>query len=234
MLNIAIVDDEAAEREHIRRCLDYLADTKGVRSCVEEFTSADSFLINYEGVYDIIFMDIEFPTGLDGMSAARKLRKMDSTVILIFITNMAQLAIQGYEVDALDFIVKPVDKYTFLLKMTRVLPRVVRQHQECVTIRAEKQMVSLRVGLIRYLEVDGHYVIYHSREGIFSEYITLSAAEKKLNNPAFYRCDRGRLVNMRFITQIGRDTCTVDGVELDIARKQRGQFLRAYARFLNG
>lgn len=233
-MNIAIVDDEAAEREHIRHCLDYVAETKAVKFYADEFDSADSFLMHYKSIYDIVFMDIEFSTGSDGMSAAQKLRKMDSTVVLIFITNMAQLAIQGYEVEALDFIVKPVDKYTFLLKMTRALTRVVRRNQECITIRAERETVSLRISLIQYLQVDGHYVIYHSREGTFSEYISLSMAEKKLNDPAFCRCDRGCLVNMRFITQIGRDTCTVDGKELDIARKRRSQFLRAYAGFLNG
>lgn len=234
MLNIAIVDDEAAEREHIRRCLDYVAEVRGVEFYANEFDSADSFLMRYESTYDIVFMDIEFPSGQDGMSAAQELRKMDDTVVLIFVTNMAQLAVQGYAVDALDFIVKPIDKHTFLLKMTRALGRVVRRRQECIMVRAEGEAVRLRTHLIRYLEVDGHYVIYHSREGTFSEYISLSAAEKKLNDPAFYRCDRGCLVNMRFITQIGRDTCTVDGEELDIARKQRSQFLRAYAGFLNG
>lgn len=234
MLNIAIVDDEAAERAHVRRCLDYVTQVKGTAFRVEEFSSAERFLMRYECVYDIVFMDIEFPAGLDGMSAARELRRMDATVVLIFITNMAQLAVQGYEVEALDFIVKPVDKYTFLLKMTRALGRVVRRSQECITVRADGETVSLRVSLIRYLKVDGHYVVYHSREGTFAEYISLSAAEKKLGDPAFYRCDRGCLVNMRFITQIGQNTCTVDGEELDLARKQHSRFLRAYAEFLNG
>lgn len=234
MLNVAVVDDEAEERARMRECLDFVAEQQKVEIFVDEYSSADGFLVKYQPKYDIVFMDIEFSAGLDGMAAARALRKMDQTVVLIFVTNMAQLAIHGYEVEALDFIVKPLDKYTFLLKMTRALGRVVQRNRECIIVRAEGETVSLRTHLIRYLEVDGHYVIYHSREGTFSEYISLSAAEKKLDDPAFYRCDRGCLVNMRFITQIGRDTCTVDGEKLAIARKQRSQFLRAYAGFLNG
>ncbi len=234
MLNVAVVDDEAAERERVRACLDYVSQEKGVEFCVDEYDSADSFLVRFEHDYDVIFMDIEFPAGMNGMEAAHALRESDKTVVLIFITNMAQMAIQGYEVDALDFIVKPIDKFSFLLKMTRVLSRVVRGREERITVRTDGEVVSLRPRLIRYLEVDGHYVVYHSREGTYSEYITLSGAEKKLCDPAFYRCDRGRLVNLRFVTQVGRDTCTVDGEELPVARTQRSAFIRAYAAFLSG
>lgn len=88
--------------------------------------------------------------------------------------------------------------------------------------------------MLRYLTVDGHYVIYHSKEGTFAEYITLNAAEKKLNDPAFFRCDRGYLVNLRYVEQIRKSTCLVDGEELPIARTQFGKFKQAYARYLGG
>lgn len=234
MLNVAVVDDESAERERVRACLDYVSQKKGVEFCVDEYDSADSFLVKFEHEYDVVLMDIEFPAGMNGMEAAHALRKIDKTVVLIFITNMAQMAIQGYEVDALDFIVKPIDKFSFLLKMTRVLNRVVQRSWKRITVKTDGEVVSLLPQLIRYLKVDGHYVVYHSREGTYSEYISLSGAEKKLGDPAFYRCDRGCLVNLRFVTQVGRDACTVDGEEIPIARTQRSAFIRAYAAFLSG
>ena len=234
MLNVAVVDDEAAERARIRACLDYMAGEKGLAFCVDEFSSADSFVIQFERQYDIVFMDIEFPSGMDGMAAARAMRETDETVVLIFVTNMARMAVEGYEVEALDFIVKPVEREPFLLKMSRALSRVVRRAEHYVTLKERGEMVSLRVKLIRYLEVDGHYVVYHSREGTFSEYSTMAAAEKKLDDPAFVRCDRGCLVNLRMVTHVGKNTCTVDGQEVLIARTQRTQFLRTYAAFLGG
>ncbi len=118
--------------------------------------------------------------------------------------------------------------------MTRVLTRAAANLSDVITIRDEGVVRSLRVRLIRYLMVDDHYVVYHSREGVFREYITLAQAEKKLSDPAFFRIDRGCLVNLRFVTLISRDTCTVDGEELLIARTQRSQFQRAYAAFLSG
>lgn len=234
MLNLAVIDDEAAERGRIRECLDFVSARTGESFCVDEFSSAESFLMNYEPKYDIVFMDIEFPSGMDGMSAARELRRLDRTVILIFITRVAQLAIQGYEVEALDFIVKPLDPYAFHLKMKRALERVVRRSDDSIQVVMEGDVIVLHSRLIRYLEVRGHYIIYHSREGTFSEYISLSAAEKKLGDPAFFRCDRGRLVNLRFVTEVRRDDCLVDGETVPVARTQRAAFIRALAEFPGG
>lgn len=234
MLNVAIVDDEAAERQKLRKCLDEVARQNQVEFWVDEFSSADAFLVRYGQGYDLVFMDIEFPHGQSGMEAARALRRMDSAVVLIFVTNIAQMAVEGYEVDALDFIVKPVDPYAFRLKMTRALSRVARSASDRITVRQDGELHSLQVHLIRYVTVDGHYVVYHSREGDFSEYLTLSAAEKKLNSLLFCRCDRGCLVNLRYVSAIKKDVCVVDGQELVVARTQRAQFLKAYAEFLGG
>ncbi len=234
MLNIALVDDEREERMRLRQCLDYVAEQRKVTFSVDEFDSAERFLVHYQPNYDIVFMDIEFPSGISGMEAAHKLRKMDRTVILIFVTNIAQMAIQGYEVDALDFLVKPLEPSFFLLKMTRALGRALSRQDHQILIQTEGETVPLHVNLIRYVLVDGHYVIYHSREGIFSEYSTLAAAEKKLNAPIFCRCDRGCLVNLRFVTAIRAGICVVDGEELTIARTRYSQFKQAYAAFLAG
>ena len=179
-------------------------------------------------------MDSEFPTGMDGMEAARQLRRIDKTVLLIFVTNMAQLAIQGYEVEALDFIVKPLNRAAFLLKMTRALGRTGTRQGRTIPVLADGETVRLHVDRIRYVSVDGHYVVYHSPEGVFSEYSTLAAAEKKLGDAAFCRCDRGCLVNLRYVSVIRTGLCVVDGEELAIARPRYGQFKQAYAEYLSG
>ena len=123
---------------------------------------------------------------------------------------------------------------TKVQKMARVLERVIRRAENSICVQMEGEVIVLRSRLIRYLEVQGHYVLYHSREGTFSEYISLSAAEKKLNDPVFFRCDRGFLVNLRFVTEIRKDTCLVDGEQLPIARTQRTAFIRALVGYLSG
>ena len=99
VIRVAIVEDDREARESLRACLGWIAEKDRQQFRVSEFPSGTAFLGNYEPDYDLVFMDIEMP-GMDGMETARALRKMDASVLLIFVTNMAQYAIAGYEVDA--------------------------------------------------------------------------------------------------------------------------------------
>lgn len=114
MVSIAIVEDNEKERAYIRSCLDEISKQEEIPLHVEEFSSGTAFLGNYQPVYDIVLMDIEMPV-MNGMETARMLRKIDETVLLLFVTNMSQYAVQGYDVDALDFIVKPINPYSFAI-----------------------------------------------------------------------------------------------------------------------
>ena len=143
MLDIAIVDDELAERERLKACLAYVEEQQGVSFSVQEYESADQFLMMFEQQYDIVFMDIQFAGGMDGMSAARQMRKADPSVLLIFVTNLAQMALHGYEVDALDFVVKPLDPYAFHLKMQRALGRVSSRKKSTIEVRDKGSTVYL-------------------------------------------------------------------------------------------
>lgn len=234
MLSIAIVDDDPNERKMILDCLAFVQQQRNERYAVQVFESARAFLFRFEQQFDIVLMDISFQDGLDGMSAARTMREIDRTVILIFVTNLAQMAIQGYEVDALDFIVKPLDHYAFLLKMTRALGRVIPRSSNSIMVHATDGDVRLQTKLITWLEINDHYVVYHSSEGTFTEYLSLSAAMKKLDDPMFFRCDRSVAVNLRFVTRLNRETCVVDGQEITVARSLRSSFKQAYAAFLDG
>ena len=104
MIRIAMVEDSPEERKRIRECLSYMEETENLTFSVTEFPTGNAFLANYHYEYDIVLMDINLP-GINGLETARQLRRMDSAVILIFVTNLVQYAVSGYEVDALDFIV---------------------------------------------------------------------------------------------------------------------------------
>lgn len=234
MLSIAIVDDDANERKRIQECLEFVQKQRNERFAIQVFASARAFLFSFEQQFDIVLMDISFDDDMDGMSAARVMRSIDRTVILIFVTNLAQMAIQGYEVDALDFIVKPLDRYAFLLKMTRALGRVVPRSSGSIIVHAQDGEIKMQTKLITWLEINDHYVTYHSSEGTLTEYISLTGALKKLDDPAFFRCDRSIAVNLRFVNRLNRESCVVDGQEITVARSLRSDFKRAYTAFLDG
>ena len=233
MFSVAIVDDDEAARTGLRECFKYLETKIGEQFQIDEFTGADHFFMHFDGQYDIIFLDIEMPE-MDGMTAARRLREVDKTVTIIFVTNSARYAVQGYEVDALDYIVKPVDKYAFALKMQRALSRVVRRKDANIMLKTNDGIECLQVSHIKYLEVEGHYVIYHTYYGDYSVYSTLSADEKKLLASQFVRCNRNYLVNLRYVESVRDGVCVLAGEELMISRPQKKKFIQALQDYMRG
>ena len=233
MIRIAIVEDERRERAHLRDCLAYMAEKEQLEFDIVEFGSGEEFLGGYQPVYDIVLMDIELP-GINGMETAKALRRLDSFVLLVFVTNMVQYAVSGYEVDALNYILKPVNRFDFALKMNKAISRTAKRTEKSVQIRAGKDLYMLPVAAIRYLEVDGHYIVYHTTEGDYSEYITLKEAEKKLDKPYFVRCNRCYLVNLKYVAAVRDDVVQVGRDELLISRPQKKAFLNALAVFIGG
>lgn len=122
MIRVAIVEDDAAEREKIQGYLNELSRQEQIQFEIAPYPSGLNFIMGEMKGFDIVLMDIDMP-GVNGMETAQALRKVDPTVILIFVTNMAQYAISGYEVDATDFILKPVNKYSFAIKIKRAVAR---------------------------------------------------------------------------------------------------------------
>ncbi len=233
MIRIAIVEDSENERVKIKECLSDFERGSDVSFDVQEFPNGLAFLEAYTPEYDLVFMDIEMP-GLNGMETAKELRKTDPSVILIFITNLAQYAISGYEVDALDFILKPINRYSFSIKLKRALSRVTTKIEDYMSVKTDGEMRAVRISSVLWIDVSGHYVVYHTAVGDFTEYTTLKEAAAKVNHGAFALVNRSCLVNLRRIEAITRDTVSVGSVKLDISRPQRKAFLAALSDYMGG
>lgn len=233
MIRVAIVENDADERIKIRDCLTYLEQTDKTTFCITEFSSGTAFIGAYEPDYDIVFMDIEMP-GMNGIDTARELRKTDPGVILIFVTNMAQYAIAGYEVDALDFILKPVNKYSFAIKVKRAVNRVPKRTEDFIAVKTDGELKSIQISSVRFLDIDGHYVVYHLTEGELREYTTLKEASRKLNRSFFVFVNRSCLVNLHYVSSVGRESVMLGRDRLDISRPQRKAFLSIMSEFMGG
>ena len=133
MIRIAIVEDEPAVRDQL---VDYLRRYErqfGKMFELTTFADGDEIASDYRAVYDIILLDVQMRR-LDGMAAAEAIRKVDKDVLLIFITNMAQFAIKGYEVDALNYLLKPVPYFAFSQQMQKAVERLRRRHRTFLTV----------------------------------------------------------------------------------------------------
>jgi len=233
MILVAMAEDRPEERTRLKECLKYVESTEGVLFEVREFTTGLEFIGQYEPGYDIVFMDIEMP-GMNGMDAARALRKIDSEVLLIFVTNLAQYAISGYEVDALDFILKPINKFSFAIKMKRALSRLTVQKDDFIRVKTDGETKNVRVAGIRYVDVDGHYVVYHTAEGDVTEYSTLKEAVAKIDKNYFVNVHRSCVVNLHYVSSVAKDEVVVGDERLAISRPQKKAFLQAMSEFMGG
>jgi len=233
MIQIAIVEDQAQERARLKSFLREMETQEKLQFVITEFATGEAFLLHQETAFDIVLMDIEMP-GMDGLETARAMREMDPAVILIFITNLAQYAVNGYEVDALDFIIKPVNQHSFAMKLQRAISRTEKRSDDLIAVRKDRETSYVRVSAIRYLEVSGHYVIYHTTVGDVMEYTTLKEVERRLNRPFFVRCNQCYLVNLRYVTAVRKNSVLLDADELTISRPQRKSFLLALSEFLGG
>ena len=169
-----------------------------------------------------------------GMEAAQAIREVDENVVLVFITNMAQYAIKGYSVGALDFVMKPVSYYTFQMKFTRALERAAKRRNEEILLTLPDRIQRIGVQQIHYVEVQDHMLHYHTEQGEYVLRGTLQNAEKQLAPYHFARCNHWYIVNLAHVQQVKRDTVVVAGHELEISRRARTGFLNTLTDYIGG
>ena len=120
MIRIAIVEDNENEAKTLSSLLERYGRDHGEEFQIRHFQNALRFLDQYQPDFELIFMDIDMPY-MNGIEATKKLRQIDENVVLLFVTALAQYAVQGYGVGALDFLVKPINYAIFESKMGRAM-----------------------------------------------------------------------------------------------------------------
>lgn len=230
-MRIALVDDNPADRSLLRSCLEPWLAEHTIAAEIEEFGSGDSFLAHCEQSYDLVFMDIEMP-GENGMEVAAKLRRRDEDAILIFVTNIAGFAIHGYEVGARDYIVKPLDPFSFKMKMSRTLPALSDRQSDALLIKTAEETVVINRSNVLYLEAEGHFVHYHLPGASHRTYGTFKNAIAEMRQEQFEFCNRCYYVNLRYVKKVDADYVYVGEDKLLISRPKRKAFLVALANYV--
>ena len=133
MIRVAIVEDDAEVQGVLQEYVRRYTRQYGTEFEVTVFADGVDILEDYRAVYDIIFLDVEMKH-LDGMTTAERIRQMDADVILIFITNMAQYAIRGYSVGALDYVLKPVPYFAFSQQLLKAVSRLEKRAKRYLTV----------------------------------------------------------------------------------------------------
>jgi len=217
-LNCAIIDDNSTDARYISGIVKHWSVVADHTVRINEFGSAEEFLFQYEDEkdYDILLLDIEMG-GMNGVELAKKIRKDNVTVQMIFITGFPDFIAEGYEVSALHYLMKPVDTE----KLCGVLDKAVcnlgkYERRLCVTFDRQTVFVPLRQ--IMYIEAQKQYVQIYTADTDYRMKESLSNVEKQVDE-YILKCHRSFLVNLRYVAQI-KSNCVVlkNGVEVPISR----------------
>lgn len=231
MLEIAIVEDE----ENYRNILcDYLKKFEHERDeeiHISIFTDGDEIVENYSAKYDIILMDIEMEF-MNGMDAATKIREVDREVIIIFITNMAQYAIQGYAVDALDYVLKPISYFAFSQKIQRAVGRMKKREERYINIVSKNGVNKVAISEIGWIESEGHRLTYHAKDNIYESTLnSMKEIENELKDYNFFRCNKCYLVNLAHVKAIRDGYAILTNGQVMISRAKKNEFQKALTRY---
>ncbi len=233
MIEIAIVDDDAMERQ---RLLDYLKQYAQEHQRTFQFSLFDNAFdfLEAKKSFDIAFLDIMLPN-MTGMDAAVKLRSYNSHTVIIFVTTMVQFAIKSYEVDALDYIVKPVSYERLTMKLQKAIKVIESNEGGTIMVDDPRGITKLATRDIRYVEVTGHKLVFHTTQGNYTEYGSLSELEMILRAYDFMRCNACYLVNPQHIKQLNTKDLLVilsNDEPLKISQTKRKSFISELTNWL--
>ena len=232
MLNIAIVEDEKEMSNCLRDYLIKFFNEENISIDISIFDNGNIFLEKYKLNYNLIFLDIKMPS-IDGMEVAQKIRKIDKNVMIIFVTSLAQYAIKGYEVNAFDYILKPIDFYNFKLKMSRTLSFLNNNNRSFV-VEYKNVIKRISVDELMYIEIYDHRLYFHlnNNENI-SSYGTMKTYIDLLKNDSFMLCNQCYFVNLKYVREVTSDYVLVGENKLSISRPKRQEFIHALNNYLS-
>jgi len=229
LIQIAVVDDEKIIREQIRK----LAEKKRMESWVDTYSSGEEFLIAKKD-YDIIFLDIQMD-GMNGIEVAKKIREGNAESVLIFITGIKEYVFEAFDVSAFHYLLKPIEEKKFCEVLERAVAeaeKLCRRGTEQLFIKTRNRNIILNQSSILYIENRGKKVEIHTIEDVIEMYAAMRELEKQLG-AGFYRCHRGYLVNMAFITEYSSDNITLqNGESIFLAKERYSEFVKVYMCYL--
>lgn len=223
---VAVCDDSQPDRENLIRLAEQWAQQRGDGMEWVEFSSAEQFWFRYteDKSFDLILLDIEMQ-GMDGVSLARRLRKLDANVPLIFVTGYSDYIADGYEVAALQYLLKPVSRQKLFAALSRAAEKL-EQNGRYLNLELSGETVRLPLYEIRYLDVNQNYTTVHAKQD-YTVKRSLAELEEQLDE-RFFRTGRSLIVNLREIRRVTKqEIFLADGTVLPLPRGAYGKLNQA-------
>lgn len=235
MIKIAIVEDDKNDSQTLQNYIKRFEQEYNVMFQISIFSDGLDIVSDYSGDFDIILLDIQMKH-LDGMKTAQSIRRFDEDVIFIFITSTVEFAIQGYLVDALGYLLKPVPYLPFSQLIQKAIKRIEhKQKKSYLTIEVDSNFFKLSLEQIYYMESQRHSIHIHSERGEFTTAGPLKKMEETLHHKGFSKCHNAYLVNLHHVTRISSNHVLLSNqLELPLSRTKKKTFMNDLTDYLGG
>ena len=228
MIRIAIVEDEKYDAELLQSYLRKYQKEQGETFQISLFTDGYDIADKYRPEYDIVLMDIEMSL-MDGMETAKRIREADPQVILIFTTSNPQYAIQGYQVQALDYLLKPISYESLSYVLQKAIIAVKKNEKEVwISISTRDGTVKINASELLYVESRNHTLSFHTDVEVWKTTVfTLTEIEEKLKSAGFFRPSRWLLVNVRKVRAVQNGIVTIGDERFPISKSKASDLMMA-------
>lgn len=230
-MNIAIVEDEEVHSSLLHRYLSAWGEAREKAVRVWIYENAESFLFDLEDrTSDAVFADIQMP-GMNGMEMIRKLREKDGEMPVVFTSGLSDYLQEGYEVQALHYLIKPISEEKVFACMDRICSR--KDTREMYSVRTEDGMARLNLKEVNYCEAEGHYVRFLMTDGSEIRVMkSISELEGELPGDVFVKCHRCYLCNLGNVKQILQDSVLFDnGGSVPVSRRMYRDLNRSFIAY---
>lgn len=232
-IKVCIVEDDKKASDELSSLLKHYQQERDIEIEISSYSLPIKFLEEYKGGIDILFFDIEMPQ-MDGMKLAEKLRLKDKDTTLIFVTNLSQYAIKGYDYQAYSFIVKPVQYELLKAKLDLLIPILKRKKEiKKVIIHTKNSVVAISINDIIYLEVNNHKMTYHLKNETYETLESMKSALGKFKNDGFSLVNQSFLLNLRYVTKVGKESVFIDDKEFFFSRLRKKEFMEDFVRYVS-
>lgn len=233
-----ILEDHPRDSQRLRKFIQQYGKEHDLPVEVSVFTDGTELLEHYDKGFDILFMDIELPT-MSGMNTAAKVREMDDVIPIIFTTNMAQYAIQGYEVAAIGFMLKPIPYFQFETFFTKAIERTNRTRDllknSMVTLGGDRLFKRVSANEIVYITKDKNYIEYHFENGTtFRERGTFKDVLPRFEKTSIKQIASGCMVNLRHVAKKDGNDVYVRDMVFSITMPYRKSFTQELMDYMRG
>lgn len=226
-ITVGIVEDEIKEKERTEEMLRRFFSEEGIPYETLCFSDGEELFRKSLSDIDLLLLDIILPTE-NGIEIARKVRESGWKGPLIFITKTIQFAIDGYKVEALDYLLKPLEYEDFRLKLSKAYQIINSLLDKPITFKANEGLVTLEESEIYYIEVIKHYLTIHSIKGSYTIRGTMNSMSEQLSS-RFANSSNSFLVNLDHVDLIKNTEVIVNGEIIPLSRNFKKDFLRLFA-----